>query len=161
MFDPTTMVGFHTWLSLLALFSGIVVVFGLLLRKKLGRWTGFYLTTAVATSVTGFFLPAPHLLPSHIVGILSLLVLGLAILARYFFHFAGAWRAIYVVSTMVALFFLVFVAIAQAFAKIPALKALAPTQSEPPFAISELTTLVIFVLLIIAGLRSFRFARTI
>ena len=156
MFDPTTLTGFHTWLSLLALFSGIVVVIAMLVGRRLEGWTAFYLATAVATSVTGYFFPTTHLLPSQIVGAISLLLLALAILARYGFHLAAAWRWIYATTAVAALFLDVFVAIAQAFAKIPALHALAPTQSEPPFAVAQLVNLAIFIALGIAAARLFR-----
>ena len=100
MFDPTTLVGFHTWLSLIALAAGLVVTGGLLRGRRLPGWTGVFLATAVATSATGFLLPAPHFLPSHAVGILALASLAVAILARYRFRMAGAWRWIYIVTAI-------------------------------------------------------------
>jgi len=97
--------------------------------------------------VTGFGFPFDHLLPSHKVGILSLLILTIAILARYGLRLAGAWRGVYVVSATVALYFNVFVAVVQAFLKVPALKALAPHQTEPPFAVAQGAVLIAFVVL--------------
>jgi hypothetical protein len=101
----------------------------------------------VATSVTGFFFPFHHFTPAYAVGIISLLLLALAIYARYSRHLAGAWRRVYVITALIALYLNVFVLIVQAFAKLPALKALAPTQSEPPFLLAQLVVLVLFIVL--------------
>jgi len=136
---------FHVLISLVGLGSGLIVMFGFLTGKRLDGWTALFLTTTVATSVTGFGFPFDQLLPSHKVGILSLVILALAILARYGFCLAGAWRATYVVSAAVALYLNVFVAVVQAFEKIPALKALAPTQKEPLFLVAQLVVLALFV----------------
>jgi hypothetical protein len=138
-------------LSLLGIVSGFVVVFGLLASKRLDGWTALFLVTTVATSATGFGFPFDILLPSHIVGGISLAVLAVAILARYAFHLAGAWRWVYVIGAVAALYFNVFVLIAQAFAKVPALKALAPAQTEPPFVFTQIGALAIFVALLIAA----------
>jgi len=136
--------------------SGFVVILGLLTGKRLNGWTALFLATTVATSVTGFLFPFDHLLPSHEVGLISLVVLGLAILARYGFHLAGAWRRIYVVGAVVALYLNVFVAVVQAFEKVPALKALAPNQKEAPFLIAQLVVLALFLGLGIAAVKRFR-----
>jgi hypothetical protein len=146
----------HTVLSLVALVSGVIVVVGLLASKMHNGWTALYLATAVATSATGFGFASPSFMPSHGVGVVSLAVLLAAILARYVFHFAGAWRRIYAVGVVLGLYFLVFVAIAQAFMKVPALRAMAPTTSEPPFAIAQGVCLVIFIVLAIAAAKKFR-----
>jgi hypothetical protein len=156
MFDPTTLVGFHTWLSLTALAAGLVVTGGLLRGRSLPGWTGVFLAAAVATSVTGFLLPATQLLPSHIVGILALAALAVAILARYRFRMAGAWRWIYSVTAITNVYLLAFVGVAQAFLKVPALQALAPTGSEPPFAVTQLLVLVVFGALAVAAAKLFR-----
>src|SRR5271170_2191255 len=124
---------FHVVLSLVGIASGLIVVYGLLGGKRLDLWTAIFLIFTVLTSVTGFLFPFTHLLPSHIVGILSLLVLAVAILARYAFRLFGGWRLTYVVSAMVALYLNVFVLVVQAFLKVPALKALASTPNNPPF----------------------------
>src|SRR5580698_7079374 len=113
---------FHVVLSLVGIASGFIVVYGLLAGKRLDVWTGIFLIFTVLTSVTGFLFPFTHLLPSHIVGILSLVVLLAAILARYAFRLIGGWRLTYVVSAMVALYLNVFVLVVQAFEKVPALK---------------------------------------
>lgn len=146
----------HVLLSLVGIGSGFVVVYGLLADKRLDGWTALFLLTTVATSVTGFGFPFDHLLPSHKVGIISLLVLVVAILARYAFHLAGAWRRTYVVSAAVALYLNVFVAVVQAFEKIPALKAMAPTQKEPPFLVAQLVVLATFVGLTILAAKRFQ-----
>jgi len=146
----------HVVISLIGIGSGLVVAFGLLNARRLDRWTALFLVTTVATSVTGFGFPYEHLLPSHKVGIISLVALTVAILARYSFHLAGAWRWIYVVTAMIALYLNVFVLIVQAFLKVPALKAMAPTQSEPPFLVTQLVVLAIFVALTILEAKTFR-----
>jgi hypothetical protein len=152
----TTFTWIHVILSLVALVSGLVVVIGLIGAKKLDGWTALYLASSVATSATGFGFPFDHFLPSHWIGVISLVLLAVAILARYVLRLAGAWRWIYVISLVTTVFFMVFVTIAQAFQKAPALKALAPTQSEPPFAVAELAALVVFVGLAVAAVKKFR-----
>ena len=146
----------HVVLSLLGIFSGFVVLIGLLGGKRLGGLTALFLVSTVLTSVTGFLFPVDHFLPSHGVGIISLVVLAVAILARYAFHLVGTWRWIYVVAAVVALYLNVFVLIAQAFLKVPALKAMAPTQSEPPFLIAQLVVMALFIALGIAAAKRFR-----
>ena len=145
----------HVVLSLVGIVAGLIVVFGMFASKKLDGWTTLFLATTVLTSVTGFFFPFDHILPSHIVGIISLVVLAIAILALYALHLAGPWRWIYVVSAMVALYLNVFVGVVQAFQKLPPLASLAPTQSEPPFLIAQSVVLVIFIVLGIVAVRSF------
>ena len=150
----------HVIISLIGLASGYVVVVGLLSSQRMPGWTALFLITTVLTSVTGFGFPFDQLLPSHIFGIISLIVLAVAILALYAFRLAGAWRWIYVVGAMIALYLNTFVGIVQAFLKIPALNALAPTQSEPPFAIAQGVALLIFVVLTIVAAFKFRPAAT-
>lgn len=147
---------FHTLLSLVALVAGIVVVVGFLGSHKLNGWAAVFLVTAVATSVTGFMFPFDKFLPSHLFGVISLVLLAAAIAGLYLFHLAGAWRWIYVVAVALALYLDAFVAVVQAFQKLPALQPLAPTQSEPPFAIAQVVLLVIAVVLIVAGVIKFR-----
>jgi len=145
----------HVVLSLVGIFAGLVVVFGMFSSKKLDGLTALFLATTVLTSVTGFFFPFDKILPSHIVGVISLVVLAIAILALYALHLAGPWRWIYVVSAVLALYLNVFVGVVQAFQKLPFLASLAPTQSEPPFLIAQAIVLVIFVVLGIVAVRSF------
>ena len=146
----------HVVLSLVGIGSGLVVMFGLLTGKDRSGWTLLFLATTVATSVTGFGFPFDHLLPSHKVGIISLVVLAAAIVARYALHLAGAWRPVYVVCAAVALYLNVFVGVVQAFQKVPALGALAPKQTEPPFVVTQLVVLVLFIVLTIAAAKRFR-----
>ena len=146
----------HVVISLIGIGSGLVVMAGLLVRQKLNRLSALFLTSTVLTSVTGFFFPFHRVTPGIIVGIISLVVLAVAIVARYSRHLTGAWRWVYVVSVMIALYLNIFVLVVQLFQKVPALKTLAPTQSEPPFAIVQLAVLVIFVLLTIVAAVRFR-----
>ena len=152
----TTYTIFHVVISLAGIFTGFVVLFGLLTGQRLDGWTPIFLATTVATSVTGFFFPVQRFLPSHAVGILSLLVLSVAIYARYARHLTGAWRKVYVLSAVSALYLNVFVGIVQAFLKIGPLKAITPTQTETPFKLAQLTVLVLFVAVAIAGAIRFR-----
>jgi hypothetical protein len=145
----------HVVLSLVGIFAGFVVLFGMFGSKKLDRWTALFLATTVLTSVTGFPFPRDHILPSHIVGVISLVVLAIAIYARYSHYLAGPWRWIYVVGAVVALYLNVFVAVVQSFLKVPTLNALAPTQSEPPFLVAQSAVLLIFIALAVVAIKSF------
>ncbi len=146
----------HVVLSLVGIFSGFVVVVGLLAAKRLDGWTAVFLASTVATSVTGFGFPFHGLTPAIVVGIISLVLLAFTIYARYARHFAGAWRWIYVVTAMIALYLNVFVLIVQLYEKVPALKALAPTQSGPPFVVTQLANLALFVGLTLVATIRFR-----
>jgi hypothetical protein len=146
----------HTLISLVGIFSGLVVMFGMLAGKRLDGWTKWFLTTTVLTSVTGFFFPFHGFTPAYPVGAISLVVLALAIFARYCRQLAGPWRWLYVIGAMIALYLNVFVGVVQAFLKIPALHAMAPTQTEPPFQVTQLVTLGLFVLLTIVAAIRFR-----
>ncbi len=144
----------HTLISLVGIFTGLVVLLGMLAGKRLDGWTKWFLVTTVLTSVTGFFFPFHGFTPAIGVGIISLLVLAVAIYARYPCQLAGAWRWIYVVGAVISLYFNVFVLVVQSFEKIPALHAMAPTQTEPPFKLTQLVVLALFALLtIIAAIR--------
>jgi len=145
----------HVALSLIGNVSGFVVLFGMFTAKRFDRWTALFLITTALTSLTGFGFPFHGLLPAHKLGILSLVVLAIAALARYFFHLSRHWRWVYVVTAQLALYFNVFVLVVQAFEKVPALKALAPTQSEAPFLIAQLAVLAAFAALTIAAVRRF------
>jgi hypothetical protein len=137
----------HVLISLVGIGSGLLVAYGMLLGKRFDGATMIFLITTVLTSVTGFLFPFERLLPSHIFGIISLPVLALAIYARYARRLAGAWRAIYVVSAVLALYLNVFVLVAQIFLKVPAAHALAPAGKEPPFLVVQLIVLAIFIVL--------------
>src|ERR1700756_2467931 len=144
----------HTLISLIAIFTGFIVVFGLFAGKRLDGWTKWFLVTAVATTITGFFFPFHGFTPAIGLGIISLPFLALTIFARYPKHLAGPWRWIYVIGAVICLYFNLFVAVVQAFEKIPALHALAPTQSEPPFKLTQLVVLLVCALLaIVAAIR--------
>jgi hypothetical protein len=138
---------FHVVISLIGIGSGFVVAYGLLQSKRFDNWTALFLVTTIATSVTGFFFPVHHFMPSHAVGLLSLILLAFSVIARYRYKLAGAWRRTYATTAVIALYLNFFVLIAQSFQKIPALHALAPTQSEPPFAVAQLIALLLFALL--------------
>jgi hypothetical protein len=136
----------HTVISLIGIVTGLVMLFcGLLANKWLPRWTSWFLATTVLTSATGYILPAAHFMPSHAVGILSLLILAVALYALYSKHLRGGWRRTYVITAVIALYLNVFVLVAQLFAKVPALKELAPTQTETPFKVAQGIVLVAFI----------------
>jgi hypothetical protein len=145
----------HVIISLVAIASGLVVMAGLLQNKRLPLWTSVFLWTTVLTSVTGFGFPFDRFLPSHYFGFISLAVLAIALLAAYSFDFAGPWRWLYVVTAVMALYLNVFVLIVQLFLKVSFLQPLAPTQSEPPFAIAQGLALLAFLYLGYAGIRRF------
>jgi hypothetical protein len=147
---------FHVIISLIGIVSGIVVVLGMLKNKRLDGWTAVFLITTVATSITGFLFPVHHFMPSHALGIISLAVLTPSILARYAGRLAGSYRWIYVVTAVLALYLNVFVLVVQLFMKAPALKSLAPTQTEPPFKTTQLAVLAAFVGLGVAAVIRFR-----
>ncbi|HVP42122.1 MAG TPA: hypothetical protein VMS96_01750 [Terriglobales bacterium] len=146
----------HVALSLAGIGSGIVVLWGLLSGKRLDGWTGLFLATTVATSVTGYGFPFHQLLPSHVVGGISLVVLAIAIFARYSRRLAGPWWAVYVICASLALYLNVFVAVVQAFLKVPALKALAPTQKELPFLAAQSVVLLVFLGFTVLAAKRFR-----
>src|SRR5439155_16366462 len=146
----------HVVISLVGIGSGFVVVYGLLTAKRLEIWTSVFLISTIATSVTGFFFPFERFLPSHAVGILSLLALSVALFARYSYRLAGAWRLVYVISAVVGLYLNVFVLIAQLFQKVPALEPMAPSQPEPPFLLTQLVIMAFFVVFASAAAIKFR-----
>jgi hypothetical protein len=156
IFGVTTFTFVHVVISLMGILSGFVVAFGLIAGKRLDGWTAIFLTTTVLTSVTGFFFPFEGFKPSYVVGAISLVVLAVAIFARYGRHLAGGWRRTYVISAVVALYFNVFVLVAQLFLKVPSLHALAPKGSEPPFAVTQLVVMALFVVLGLAAAKGFR-----
>jgi hypothetical protein len=146
---------FHVALSLIAIAAGFVVLFSMFGAKVPRGWTALFLIMTALTSVTGYFFPAEKVLPSHIVGVITLVVVALASLAVYRYRLMRSWRWIYVVSAISALYLNVFVGVVQSFLKVPFLKALAPTQAEPPFAIAQAVVLLTFVAAAIVALRLF------
>ena len=129
----------------MAIASGVVVIYGFLTNQRLDRWTALFLVTTAFTSLTGFLFPFTSPTPAIKLGIISLVVLTLAAATRYLLHLA--WRKTFVIAACMALYFNVFVLVVQSFEKIPLLKALAPTQKEPPFAMAQIVALVLFVVL--------------
>ncbi|TXJ21770.1 MAG: hypothetical protein E6Q28_06005 [Afipia sp.] len=148
----------HLIISMIAIGLGFVVAGGLLASNRLPGWTLWFLVLTILTSATGFLFPFTKLLPSHIVAIISLVLLAIAVYALYGKGLAGVWRTVYVVTAMLALWFNVFVLIAQSFQKVALLNAYAPTGSEPPFAITQGIVLVFFIFLIVIGIRRFKTA---
>jgi hypothetical protein len=145
----------HVVLSLIGIVTGLVVLAGMLRSQRLPGWTAVFLVTTILTSVTGFLFPFEKLLPSHIFGIISLVVLAVTLYALYVRRLAGAARWLYVSTALFALYLNVFVLVVQVFVKIPFFKALAPTQAEPPFAIAQGVVLLAFVAFGILALRAF------
>ncbi len=143
---PFTLI--HTLISLIGIATGFVVMFlGFLKGRDLPGWAAWFLATTSLTSVTGFFLPANHFMPSHAVGLLSLVILAGAVYALYKQKLVGPWRRVFVITSVAAQYLNVFVLVAQLFAKVPSLKELAPTQTETPFKLAQGFVLIAFVLL--------------
>ena len=137
----------HTLISLIAIFTGLIVVFGMIGGKRLDGWTKWFLITAVLTTATGFFFPFHGVTPAIILGMITVPVLAITIYARYSRQLAGAWRWIYVVGAVMSLYFNLFVLVVQLFEKVPALHAIAPTQTESPFKLTQLAVLIVSILL--------------
>ena len=135
-----------------------MVAGGLLASNRFPGWTLWFLILTILTSATGFLFPFTKLLPSHIVAIISLVLLAIAVYALYGKGLSGIWRAVYIVTAMLALWFNVFVLIAQSFQKVALLNVYAPTGAEPPFAITQGIVLLFFIFLIVLGIRRFRTA---
>lgn len=159
IFDLLTFTLIHVVLSVVGIIAGLVVVGGLIAGARLNGWTGIYFVTTVLTNITGFGFPFANILPSHIVGGVSLVVLAVAVIARYWKHLQGSWRTVFVLTAVAALYLNVFVLFAQLFAKVPAMIAIAPTQTAPAFVITNLIVLALFVVLGRASVRGFRTER--
>jgi hypothetical protein len=153
-----TLTTVHVIISLIGIVSGIIVMVGLLGSNRMPGMTAIFLLFTILTSATGFLFPFAEFLPSHMIGILSLVLLALACIALYVMKFSGPWRGVYVVTAMTSLYLNIFVLVVQAFLKVPALHALAPSvpPSEPPFATIQGIVLVFFVIVIIGAVRRFR-----
>jgi hypothetical protein len=145
----------HVIISLIGIISGIAVLVAMLKAKRPDAWTALFLATTVLTSATGFLFPSTGFTPAQGVGILSLVLLAVALLALYGRHLAGAWRWVYTITAVFALYLNCFVAVVQSFQKLPFLRSLAPTQSEAPFQIAQLVVLVAFVVAGIAVVKKF------
>ena len=148
----------HVIISLIAIVLGVIVMFGLLGSSRMPALTAIFLLFTILTSATGFLFPFEKLLPSHMIGILSLVLLAIACIALYGMKLSGAWRWIYVLTAMISLYFNVFVLVIQSFLKIPALTALAPGNppSGPAFAVIQGIVLLFFVVVIIGAMRRYR-----
>ena len=159
LFDLPTFTLIHVFISVIGVISGLVVLGGLAAGSRLEGWTALFLVTTTLTSVTGFGFAAAAVSPAQVVGGLSLVVLAACLAARYWMKLAGGWRTTYVVTAAAAIYLNVFVLVVQVFAKTPALAQLAPTQQEPPFALTQALVLALFVWLGWAAVRGFRAAR--
>lgn len=148
---------FHVAISLAAILSGVIVAYGLVTDRPMPVLTAIFLVTTIATNVTGFFFHRDHILPSHILAVISLVLLVPATYALYLQNLRRGWRGVYIVGAVAGLYFNVFVLIIQSFQKIPMLHALAPTQStEPAFAVSQGVALLLFIMVGVLAFRRFR-----
>jgi hypothetical protein len=146
----------HVAISLAAIASGFVVLFGMISDKPLGRWTAFFLTTTVATSVTGFGFPITGMTPGLAIGAISLIILAAVIYARYSRRLTGIWRSVYVIGAVFAFYLNFVVLIVQSFQKVPVLHEMAPKQTEPPFIVAQLVSMAGFIVLGTLAVRRFR-----
>ena len=145
----------HVLISLIAIGTGFIVLFGLINNRLLSPWNTVFLVTTILTSLTGFAFPNTKVTPGIVLGVLSVIVLAIAVIALYIFQLNGSWRRAYAISAMIALYFNVFVLIAQMFEHVPALHALAPTGTETPFKVAQTLLLVLFIVLIAAAAKKF------
>src|SRR5436305_4494375 len=157
----STFVTLHVIISLIGIAAGLVVMIGILGSRRMPGWTAVFLLFTILTNATGFLIPpllSEKLLPSHMIGLLSLLLLAIACFALYGQKLSGSWRWIYALTALISLYLNVFVLVIQSFLKLPALHALAPSvpPSEPPFAILQGIVLVFFIIVIIGAIRRFR-----
>jgi hypothetical protein len=157
----STFVTLHVIISLIGIAAGLVVMIGILGSRRMPGWTAVFLLFTILTNATGFLIPpllSEKLLPSHMIGLLSLLLLAIACFALYGQKLSGSWRWIYALTALISLYLNVFVLVIQSFLKLPALHALAPSvpPSEPPFAVAQGIVLVFFIIVIIGAIRRFR-----
>jgi hypothetical protein len=143
----------HVAISLIAIAAGLLVLLAMIGGRDLKPLTALFLVTTALTSLTGFLFPFKGVTPGIVIGILSLIVLALAMIAR-----RRGWPGTYAITATLALYFNVFVLIVQSFEKVPSLHALAPTQTETPFKVAQLFTLVLFVVLTTLAFRNRRAA---
>jgi hypothetical protein len=145
----------HVVISMVGIMTGFIVVALMLSSAPIAGWNGFFLVSTILTSVTGFFFPFKALGPPHIVGVISLVVLAVALFAVWGRKLSGAWRTVYVGSAILALYLNVFVGVVQSFEKFAYLHAFAPTGSESPFVVTQTVVLILFVLLGIVAVRRY------
>jgi hypothetical protein len=136
----------HVAISVVGILTGAIVLLCMIRDRPIAIWNEIFLVTTIATSVTGFLFPFKGVTPAIIVGSLSLAILALGLLAFYGMHLAGFWRRLYADCAIIALYLNSFVFVVQSFAKLPPLKAVAPTQSEPPFLVAQGAVLVVFII---------------
>ena len=146
----------HVLISLVGIGSGLVVMYGFLHANRMDRWTQLFLATTALTSLTGFLFPNEHITPGIVIGILSMIMLVVAAAVRYGLGMRGLWRPVFVITSAIALYFNCFILVVQSFEKVPALHALAPTQKEPPFKVTQLLVLVLFVAATVYAVKRFR-----
>ena len=144
----------HVLISLVGIASGIIVMYGFVTNQRLDHWTAVFLLTTALTSLTGFLFPFMAVTPGIKLGIISIVVLSLAIVTRYILHLV--WRKTYVIAACTALYLNMFVLVVQSFEKLPPLRAIAPTQKEPPFAVAQIVVLLLFVVLTVFAVKKFR-----
>jgi hypothetical protein len=154
--STATFTALHVLISLVGIGSGLVVMYGFFNANRMDRWTQLFLATTALTSLTGFLFPNEHITPGIVIGILSMIILAVAAGTRYGLRMRGVCRPAYVISASIALYFNVFVFVVQSFEKVPALRALAPTQKEPPFAITQLLVLILFLVVTVFAVKRFR-----
>ena len=145
----------HVAISLIGIASGFIVIGGMMASKRMPLLTALFLITTILTSVTGFLFPFHGMTPGIVIGILSVAILSLALIALYGGHLAGGWRGTWVITAILAQYLNFFVLIVQSFEKVPALHALAPTQKEMPFKMAQLLALVLFLVLAVFSYRNF------
>lgn len=146
----------HVVLSLIGIGTGFIAIFGLFSGRVLRGWTGLFLWTTVLTSVTGFLFPFHGVTPGIVLGVLSMIVLLPALFLVYGGSLSGGGRQVYIICAALAEYFNVFVLFAQLFAKVPALKAIAPTQSSPAFVTTQLVVLIVFIWLGVKAYKGMR-----
>jgi hypothetical protein len=150
---------FHVLLSLIGIGTGFIVIFGLIGGRWLGRWMSTFLWTTILTSVTGFFFPFKGITRGIVLGAISLILLAVSLYALYGKKLAGGWRTSFVITAVMAEYLNFFVLIVQLFEKVPALRVLAPTRTESPFKVAQLTALILFLVLGFLATRNFKEAQ--
>ncbi|MDR6660837.1 CHASE2 domain-containing sensor protein [Tardiphaga robiniae] len=145
----------HVAISLVGILAGFAVLAAMMANRWARGWNGLFLATTIATSVTGFMFHSAFG-PPHVIGIISLVVLTVALFALYVRALQGWWRIVYVVTATLALYLNFFVGVVQAFQKVPALHTMAPTQSEPPFLVAQTIVMIAFIVLGVFSVRRFR-----
>ncbi|HEY2876861.1 MAG TPA: hypothetical protein VGJ56_33420 [Reyranella sp.] len=148
----------HVLLSVVGIAAGLIVVERLLRNRALGLSNTIFLVATILTAASGFLFPSRSaaFTPAQTLGMISLAMLLIAVVALYVGNLIGAWRWIYVVAAVVALYFNVFVGVVQSFAKVGRLRMLAPTQTEPPFLLTQGAVLLFFLIVAVIALRRFQ-----